>query len=283
LHAGNSEVTGETSPFGYNHRPRLRDFRNPRFGHSVQGSKVIFTTSLCFHFGREKINLGPGLPRRVRREKIRRHRRGNDWSEAEGRRFALPEIRVRLKILQTGDPVLRTKARPLAPDEIATDRIQELIEHMRETMHDAPGVGLAAPQIGVPLQLAVIEDKEEYFQTISAEDLAERERRAVPFHVIINPVISAASHETAEFFEGCLSLAGFSAIVPRARGVRVDCLNERGESRTIDGSGWYARILQHEIDHLGGNLYIDKMRSTTFTSLDNFARHWKGKLPSAKT
>jgi peptide deformylase len=190
---------------------------------------------------------------------------------------------VRLKIMQAGDPVLRTKARPLAPDEIASDHIRDLIEHMRETMRDAPGVGLAAPQIGVPIQLAVIEDKEEYFQTISAEDLAERERRAVPFHVIINPVITAGSHETAEFFEGCLSLAGFSAIVPRARAVRVDCFNERGEARTIEASGWYARILQHEIDHLDGNLYIDKMRSTTFTSLDNFARHWKGKLPSAKT
>lgn len=190
---------------------------------------------------------------------------------------------MRLKILQTGDPVLRTKARPLAPDEIATDRIQELIEHMRETMHDAPGVGLAAPQIGVPLQLVVIEDKEEYFQTISAEDIAERERRAVPFHVIINPTIAIASHETAEFFEGCLSLGGFSAVVPRARAVRIDCLDERGEVRTIDASGWYARILQHEIDHLAGTLYIDKMRSTTFTSLDNFARHWKGKLPNART
>jgi peptide deformylase len=190
---------------------------------------------------------------------------------------------VRLKILQVGDPVLRAKARPLAPDEITTGRIQDLIEHMRETMHDAPGVGLAAPQIGVPIQLAVIEDKEEYFQTISHDEIAERERRAVAFHVIINPTIAAASHETAEFFEGCLSLAGFSAVVPRARGVRVNCLNEHGEARTIDASGWYARILQHEIDHLIGNLYIDKMRSATFTSLDNFARHWKGKLPSAKT
>ncbi len=190
---------------------------------------------------------------------------------------------MRLKILQAGDPVLRTKARPLAPNEIATDAVQELIEHMRETMHDAPGVGLAAPQIGVPIQLAVIEDKEEYFRTISAQDIAERERRPVPFHVIINPTITAASHETAEFFEGCLSLAGFSALVPRAQAVRVDCFNERGEAQTIEASGWYARILQHEIDHLSGNLYIDKMRSTTFTSLDNFTRHWKGKLPSART
>jgi peptide deformylase len=83
--------------------------------------------------------------------------------------------------------------------------------------------------------------------------------------------------EQAEFFEGCLSLSGFSALVPRARAVRVTCLDERGESRVIEASGWYARILQHEIDHLNGTLYIDRMRSRSFTSMDNLAEFWKGK------
>ena len=136
---------------------------------------------------------------------------------------------MRLKIVQVGEPVLREKARSLATGEIVSGEIQQtLVEHMRETMRDAPGVGLAAPQVGLPVQLAVIEDKEEYFKGISAEELAERGRRAVPFHVIINPVITLASDETIEFFEGCLSLAGFSARVPRARSIRVECLNERG-------------------------------------------------------
>jgi peptide deformylase len=182
---------------------------------------------------------------------------------------------VRLKIAQVGEAVLRQQARPLTAEEIASTAIRELIAHMRETMRDAPGVGLAAPQIGLPLQLAVIEDPEELLKAMSPEQLAERERRPVDFHVIINPQITESSEETVEFFEGCLSLAGFSAVVPRARKVRVECLDDHGKPRVIDASGWYARVLQHEIDHLRGNLYIDRMRSRTFTSIDNFGRYWK--------
>lgn len=188
---------------------------------------------------------------------------------------------MRLKIVQVGEPVLRGKACKLTVDEIQSDEIQRLMEHMRETMRDAPGVGLAAPQIGLPLQLAVIEDREEYLKGISLEDLAERERRPIPYQVIINPTITATSEKTVDFYEGCLSLAGFSAIVPRAHMIRVECLDEHGQSKTIDASGWHARILQHEIDHLQGNLYIDRMRGRTFTSLDNFTRFWKGK-PTAE-
>ena len=184
---------------------------------------------------------------------------------------------MRLKIVQVGESVLRGQARSLTPGEIASDEIRRLIRDMRETMHDAPGVGLAAPQVGIPLQLAVIEDKEEYWKGILPEELEERERRSVAFQVIVNPVITASSEKTADFFEGCLSLAGFSAVVPRAHSVRVECLDERGQPRTINASGWYSRILQHEIDHLHGNLYIDRMRCRTFMSLDNFARFWKGK------
>jgi peptide deformylase len=184
---------------------------------------------------------------------------------------------VRLKIVQAGDPVLRQEARPLTADEIASPEIQSLIAHMRDTMRDAPGVGLAAPQIGMSLQLAVIEDREEYLRDIAAEQLAERERKPVGFHAIINPKIAETPDTTVEFFEGCLSLTGFSALVPRARSVRVECLDENSQPRVIEASGWYARILQHEIDHLRGNLYIDRMHSRTFTTLDNWNRFLKGK------
>ena len=182
-----------------------------------------------------------------------------------------------LTIVQTGDPVLRQRARPLAPGEIAGREIQDLIRQMHKTMEDAPGVGLAAPQVGVPLQLAVIEDREEYHQDVSAEQLAARERRAVPFHVIINPVLTGVPGSTVEFFEGCLSLAGFTALVPRMHAVRVECLDERGRPKVIEASGWYARILQHEIDHLNGTLYIDRMRSRTLTSVENWKLFWKDK------
>jgi peptide deformylase len=184
---------------------------------------------------------------------------------------------MRLEIVQVGTPVLRQSARALDRDEIGSEGIQLLIESMKIAMYEAPGVGLAAPQVGLSLQLAVIEDRAEYQKEVAENQLVERERRPVPFHVIINPMIVETSGELIEFYEGCLSLDGFSAVVPRSRRVRVECLNERGEQKVIEASGWYARILQHEIDHLQGNLYIDRMLSRTFTSLDNWTQFWKGK------
>jgi peptide deformylase len=184
---------------------------------------------------------------------------------------------VRLKIVQAGEPVLRAQARKLTYEEILSDEMQRLIRDMRETMRDAPGVGLAAPQVGVALQLAVIEDREELLSSLPAQELAEKEREPVPFHVIINPEITFLGDDRADFYEGCLSLSGFSAVVPRAHRVRVAYLDEQGEPQSVDASGWYARILQHEIDHLQGMLYIDRMESRTFTSLDNWSRFWKGK------
>jgi len=184
---------------------------------------------------------------------------------------------MRLKIVQAGDLVLRQQARPLSAEEILSANIQQLIEHMKETMRDAPGVGLAAPQVGMSLQLAVIEDRAEYSKDVSAEQLLERERKPVPFHVIINPKIVSTSGAPVEFFEGCLSLAGFCALVPRSRTVRVECLDEKGTPRVIEASGWYARILQHEIDHLNGTIYIDRMHSRSLTTLENLTRFWKNK------
>ena len=184
---------------------------------------------------------------------------------------------MRLKIVQAGEPVLRAQTRQLTREEIISDETQRLIQDMRETMRDAPGVGLAAPQVGVTLQLAVIEDREELLSSLPPQELVEKERLAVPFHVIINPEIIVLGDDRADFYEGCLSLSGFSAVVPRARRVRVAYLNEHGEPQSVEASGWYARILQHEIDHLRGTLYIDRMETRTFTSLDNWSRFWKGK------
>ena len=187
------------------------------------------------------------------------------------------ESRVKLEIVQAGNPVLRQRARLLSVAEIRSREIQKLMESMRTRMHEAPGVGLAAPQLGLALRLAVIEDREEYHREVSEALLLERERKPVGFHAIINPVLEEMGEERAEFFEGCLSLSGFSALVPRARHVRVTCLDERGENRVIEASGWYARILQHEVDHLNGALYIDRMRTRSFTTMENLTEYWKGK------
>jgi peptide deformylase len=206
---------------------------------------------------------------------------------------------VKLEIVQAGNPVLRQRARPLNLAEISSSEIQDLIESMRKCMWEAPGVGLAAPQIGRSLQLAVIEDREEYHKDAPEAQLRERERRPVPFHVLINPILTPtvtpaltptptpklaeAGGENVEFFEGCLSLSGFMAVVPRARSVRVECLDEHGEKKVIDATGWYARILQHEVDHLLGGLYIDRMQPRTFMTLDNWTQFCKGKAVSEIT
>ncbi len=100
---------------------------------------------------------------------------------------------MRIKIASVGEPVLRGEARPLTPEEIRSQRIHDLIENMRETLSDAPGVGLAAPQVGEPLQITIIEDKAEYHGNLSGADLEERERRPIPFHVLINPRIHFVS------------------------------------------------------------------------------------------
>lgn len=183
---------------------------------------------------------------------------------------------MRLKIVQVGEPVLRQAARRLTPDDIRSRDTQQLIEWMRETMYDAPGVGLAAPQVGLGLQLAVIEDKPEYIKDNPAA-AKERDRKPVPFHVIVNPAITLLDDPGIQFFEGCLSLAGFTAVVPRARRVRVDCVDHNGKSKTIEASGWYARILQHEIDHLQGTVYIDRMYARSFMEMENYTRHWRDK------
>jgi peptide deformylase len=184
---------------------------------------------------------------------------------------------MRIKIASVGEPVLRTTARPLLPEEIGSDRIRDLIAYMRETLADAPGVGLAAPQVGESIQLAIIEDKLEYQVNLTPAEVTERERRPIPFHVLVNPKIELLSSPDVSFFEGCLSLPGFMAMVPRARKVRVRALNEIGEPVQVEAEGWYARILQHEIDHLRGALYIDRMWSRSFTSIELYNRHFKSK------
>ena len=182
---------------------------------------------------------------------------------------------MRLQIIQAGEEVLRIPTRELSRQEIFSEKTRDLIEHMRETLRHAPGVGLAAPQVGISLQLAVIEDREEYHKKLTAEQLTERQRQPVPFHVIINPRIVSSDGTHVEFFEGCLSVSGYSAVVPRARTVTVEYVNELAETQRVQAVGWYARILQHEIDHLAGILYVDRMQARTLTTLDNLDRVWK--------
>jgi peptide deformylase len=179
-----------------------------------------------------------------------------------------------LKIVQAGEPVLRQRARELTPEEMTGVEVRQLIALMRDTMRDAPGVGLAAPQVGVDVRLVVIEDRPEYMLGMPAAELGARERVPVDFHVLINPRLIVEDATPAEYQEGCLSVSGFLALVRRARGVRVEAFDENGQPFSRSARGWYARILQHEIDHLDGTLYIDRMEPRSFATLDNHRRHW---------
>src|SRR3954470_5708673 len=120
-----------------------------------------------------------------------------------------------LKIVQVGEAVLRQTAQELTEEETNSETIQRLIAVMHDTLRDAPGVGLAAPQVGEGIQLAIIEDLPEYSRNLTAEQLTERERKPVPFHVLINPTIAPIGEPEVEYFEGCLSLTGYMALVPR--------------------------------------------------------------------
>ncbi|MCA1691777.1 MAG: peptide deformylase [Actinobacteria bacterium] len=182
-----------------------------------------------------------------------------------------------LDILQIGNPVLRRRPRALERDEIATPFVQELIVSMRETMYDAPGVGLAAPQVGESLQVVVAEDEGPWLETMSDARRNELERVELPFTVLVNPVLEAVGEETSEFFEGCLSIEGFSALVRRHRVVRVRALDAAGEPFQMELEGRPARILQHELDHLAGVLYVDRMNPRTFTTNENLVRYFKAR------
>jgi len=164
----------------------------------------------------------------------------------------------------------------LNADEINSTETQQIIVNMLETLRLAPGVGLAAPQVGLNLQLAIVEDREQYQATWSTQQLLARQRVSVPFHVLINPVIEIdPGSQLNTFFEGCLSVNGYTAAVPRSNCVHVRYLDEHGMPQSIEAVGWYARILQHEIDHLNGTLYIDRMMSRTFMSLKNYQDRWR--------
>lgn len=188
---------------------------------------------------------------------------------------------MELTICQTGHPVLRQAAQPLSADEIRSDETQQLIARMQATMRAAPGVGLAAPQIGLAKQIAVIEDRPEYIARWEPAQITKFQRQPVPFYVLINPVVEILDErDTVLFFEGCLSVAGFGALVPRARRVRVSYLDAQAEPQTLAAEGWHARIIQHEVDHLGGRLYLDRMLTRSFAGQEQISTYWADKSVS---
>lgn len=177
-------------------------------------------------------------------------------------------------IVQAGHPVLRTPAAPVPAEMIGTPELEHLITRMITAMRQAPGVGLAAPQIGVGLQLIVLEDTEERMARLTPAQRDERGRRPLPLTVILNPALRLIEGESAVFFEGCLSVVGYTALVERALAVEVTGLTRDGEPLRWEASGWPARILQHEVDHVRGTLYVDRMLTRSFCSAEEAQSRW---------
>ncbi|MCO1340068.1 hypothetical protein BJH93_14410 [Kocuria polaris] len=172
-------------------------------------------------------------------------------------------------IVQLGHPALRTPALPY-DGELTDHELLALLGIMRRTMHAAPGVGLAAPQIGLGWQLAVLEDAADVSEHIAAE----RERTPLPYIPIVNPSYSPMGETTAAFFEGCLSMAGYQGVVERPREVAATYFTTDGERVSREFTGWPARIYQHETDHLAGTVYIDKAEIRSLTCADEYAARY---------
>ncbi|WP_299169584.1 peptide deformylase [uncultured Arthrobacter sp.] len=172
-------------------------------------------------------------------------------------------------IVQLGDPVLRNPAAPF-DGQVDDAELAELLAVMRKAMHDAPGVGLAAPQLGIPLRLAVIEDVLPQPDEIAGV----RERPPLPYLAVINPTYTPVGRETASFFEGCLSFSGWQAVVERHRTVQLEYQTPDGLQATRQFTGWPARIVQHETDHLDGVVYIDKAKTRSLMSSTAYSERW---------
>lgn len=172
-------------------------------------------------------------------------------------------------IVQAGHPVLRERAAAV-DGQLSTAELAALTALMRLAMHEAPGVGLAAPQIGIPLQLAVLED----LYDISAETATVRQRTPLEFLAISNPRYHPLGNQRAAFYEGCLSMSGWQAVVERPLHVRLDYDDALGVRTSREFSGWPARIVQHETDHLSGTLYIDKALTRSLSDDAEYSQRW---------
>jgi len=175
-----------------------------------------------------------------------------------------------LKVSRLGHPVLRTKASPLTAEFLARSSTQTLIDNMIETMIEYHGVGLAAPQIHESLLLTVIE--------------SESERGHIPLTVLVNPVVTILGEnpdtDMEIDWEGCLSIPDLRGRVPRFRKLKVDALDRNGAPLKFIAEGFFARVIQHEYDHLMGKVYLDRMPDlTTLTHMEEMQRYWTPEKP----
>ena len=172
-----------------------------------------------------------------------------------------------LKVARLGHPVIRKPSQAVPKETITSVAIQRLIDDMIDTMREYEGIGLAAPQVHVSKQIAVIEVKGN--RRYPGED-------PVPLTVLVNPRILQTSKRQVEDWEGCLSVDGLRGKVPRSESLEVEAYNRKGEKVRLRVQGFFARVMQHECDHLAGRVFLDRMPNLqTLTHLKEFVRHWQ--------
>jgi len=170
-----------------------------------------------------------------------------------------------LTVAKLGHPVIRKPAEAVPKEAITSAEIQRLISDMIDTMHEQQGVGIAAPQVQVSKQLAVIESRGD-----------PRSERPIPLTVLINPRVTVASKTLREDWEGCLSVNDLRGKVPRAEWVDVETFNRKGERVKFHAEGFFARVIQHECDHLAGKVFLDRMPNlATLSHLQEFVKFWQ--------
>lgn len=170
-----------------------------------------------------------------------------------------------LKVARLGHPVLRGVASDVAPHELSSPALQKLIDDMIETMKEYDGVGLAAVQVHEPKQIAVLE---------VAENPRYPDKPKVPLAVLANPTFTPLSEEMEEDWEGCLSIPELRGVVPRYKSIHVQARDRHGKKLDFTASGFHARVIQHEWDHLHGKVFLDRMRDlSTLAYLQELARY----------
>jgi peptide deformylase len=181
-----------------------------------------------------------------------------------------------LKIARMGHPVLAGRAAAVA--DPAAPEIHRLVADMIETMIDANGAGLAAPQVHVPLRILVFQAPEERAE--EGFDQAERYDHTAPLTVLINPVIEVVGQEKEGGWEGCLSVPGLRGYVERPAHIRYRGVDHEGKPVERTARGFHARVVQHEVDHLNGILYPQRMNDLTKLIFESEVRHWLRREPA---
>jgi len=165
------------------------------------------------------------------------------------------------RIIRMGNPLLREVAEPFTKEEISSDKVKILLEDMWDSLESAGGIGLAAPQIGVSKQLAIIE-------VADASERYPEAESSKPF-VIFNPIITVLDDDLQGFWEGCLSVPGMRGYVERPRKVQVDYLDEEAMPQNVVLEDFLATVFQHELDHLIGKLFIDRMNDISTLAFED--------------